>query len=201
MDTGDVIALCAVVVSVGAAGVSIHQAKTAKDSAKHAREQAEAAKEANALTRLQLEREEAREQRIVAQADAASLREAEKVELGFRGGGGSVTVSVTNNGIASITDVELLDVRAGSTEEGPWAGWSVNRSIVSRAPQAQTRRTIVQPGETMKVACWLLDSEGQQVRSLPQACEALVRFRDAGGQWWHVTAGEQPPTRVDPPGE
>ncbi|WP_330234555.1 hypothetical protein [Streptomyces sp. NBC_00566] len=148
MDAGDWIALAAVVISVGAAGISVHQAKTAKDSAAYAREQAAAAKEANQLTRQQMAHEDIREQQAAAEAGAAALREAEKVALGFHGNGGSVMVSITNNGAAPITEVELLEVRAD--QDGPWASWSVNRNI--GGPLAQTKRSVLGQREVMEVA-------------------------------------------------
>jgi hypothetical protein len=191
MDAGDWIALAAVAISVGAAGVSTHQARTAKT-------QADAAKEANQLTRQQMARQEERDRAEAAEADAAALREAEKVELGFSGSGGGVVVSITNNGLYPITEVELLEVRAA--QDGPWVSWQVNPNI-PRGPLIQVKKTVLAHREDMSVATWLLDGSGEQVRELPRRCEALVRFRDHGGQWWHVTAGEQPPTRVDPPSD
>ena len=197
MDAGDWIALAAVGLSVGAAGVSIHQAKSAKDSAEHARTQAEAAQQANELTRQQMAREDAREQREAEESEATALREAEKVELGFRENGGSVEVSITNNGLAPITEVELLDVRA--KQDGPWASWKVNPNITG-GPRTQVKQSILGHLKVMVVATWLVDASGEHVREMPESCEALVRFRDHGGQWWHVTARETPPQRVDPPG-
>ncbi|WP_331739833.1 hypothetical protein OG613_44625 (plasmid) [Streptomyces sp. NBC_00015] len=196
MDAGDWIALAAVALSAGAAGVSIHQAKSATASAAHARVQAEAAREANELARQQMAREEQLEQRAAAEADAAAFREAEKVELEFSGNGGGVVVSITNNGLYPITEVELLDVRAD--QDGPWVSWKVNPNI-ARGQLIRVKQSVLDPRRDMAVATWLLDDAGEQVRQMPQRCEALVRFRDHGGQWWHVTAGEHPPARVDPP--
>ncbi|MET9116633.1 hypothetical protein ABZX38_20900 [Streptomyces longwoodensis] len=189
MEAGDWIALVAVVISVGAAIISVHQAKTAKDQAVEARE-------ANRLTREQIAREAAREQQAAIDAEAAALREAEKVELSFYGNGGSVVVTITNNGSAPVTDVELLEVGAG--EDGPWVSWSVNRNI-PRGPLVRTKRSILGRGESMEVATWLLDAGGQHVRELPQSVQALVRFRDQSGQWWQTTAGDEAPTRVSAP--
>lgn len=196
MDAGDWIALAAVTLSAGAAGISIHQARSAKGSAAHAKEQAVAAQEANQLTRQQMTREEQRQRAAAAEADAAALREAEKVEISFGGNGGSVMVEITNNGLADLTEVELLNVWAD--QEGPWVSWRVNRNI-RRGPRSHVKRTVLHPREAMTVATWLLDAEGQHVRDLPRRCDALVRFRDHGGQWWHITAEGYPPTRVDPP--
>ncbi|GGU10882.1 hypothetical protein [Streptomyces lateritius] len=203
MDEGDWIALVAVVVSVTAASISIWQAwiarrsaDAAKEQARYAREQAEAATQANELTRQQMDREEVRIQQAAAEAESAALREAEKVKLEFAGSGGSVVVSITNNGMVSITEVELL--RVWALQEGPWAAWSVNRNMPG-GPLTQTRRSILHPYEEMKVATWLLDRDGQHVGQLPEAVEALVRFRDQDGQWWEVTAGDEPPARVSPP--
>ncbi|MFD8263512.1 hypothetical protein ACFV19_32490 [Streptomyces griseoluteus] len=187
MDAGDWITLAAVVISVGAAGISVHQAKTAKDSAAYAREQAAAAKEANQLTRQQMAREDIHEQQAAAEEGAAALREAEKVALGFHG-----------NGAAPITQVELLEVRAD--QDGPWVSWSVNRNIGGSL--AQTKRSVLGRREVMEMATWLLDDGGPQIRELPQRCEALVRFRDQGGQWWQVTADDdRPPARIAPPAD
>ncbi len=203
MDEGDWIALVAVVVSVTAAGISIWQAwiartsaEAAKEQARYARAQAQAATQANELTRQQMDREEVRIQQTAAEAESAALREAEKVHLAFAGNGGSVVVSITNNGKSSITEVELL--RVWALQEGPWAAWSVNRNM-SGGPLTQARRSILRPHEEMKVATWLLDRDGQHVRQLPEGVEALVRFRDQEGQWWEVTAGDEPPARASPP--
>lgn len=203
MDEGDWIALVAVVVSVAAAGISVWQARiarasaeAAKEQARYAREQAEAATQANELTRQQMDREEVRIQQAVAEAESAALREAEKVHLAFDGSGGSVVVSITNNGMVSITEVELL--RVWALQEGPWAAWSVNRNM-SGGPLTQTRRSILRPHEKMEVATWLLDGDGQHVRQLPKTVDALIRFRDQDGQWWEVTAGDEPPARASPP--
>jgi Tfp pilus assembly protein PilV len=188
MDAGDWIAAAAVAISVAAAAVSTHQARTAKA-------QADAAREANQLTRQQMRREDERERAAAAEAEAAALREAEKVSISFTGNGGSLVVQVINNGQMPITKVELIDVRAA--EEGPWESWTVNRNVVRAT--SLTSKDLLRPGEKMRAPTWLLDSNGQHIPQLPKNCGALVRFRDHQGQWWHVTAGDEPPARVDPP--
>ncbi len=195
MKESDWIALVSVVVSLTAAGISIWQARTAGASAKAAKEQAEAAVRANELTQQQMDREEARAQQAAADAEAAALLEAEKVHLGFSSNGGSVVVEITNNGVAPITEVELLKVEA--LDEGPWAGWTVNRNM--SGPMVQTKRSILRSHEDMEVATWLLDRDGQRVPQLPRSVRALVRFRDQDGQWWQVTGGGEPPVPADPP--
>ncbi|MEU5242662.1 hypothetical protein AB0G81_00790 [Streptomyces asoensis] len=141
-------------------------------------------------------REDERERQAAAEAEAAALREAEKVQLRFQGNGGSVVVYITNNGYSPITEVELLEVRAA--QDGPWVSWRVNPNIHGGS-LVHVHKSILGPAEKMRVVTWLLDAAGQRVHEMPRSCEALVRFRDHGGQWWHITAREQPPQRVDPP--
>ncbi|MFJ7423812.1 hypothetical protein ACIQXD_35220 [Streptomyces uncialis] len=172
-------------------------AGAAEEQARYAREQAQAAARANELTRQQMDREEARIRKAAADEESTALREAEKVRLACGDNGGSVVVSITNNGMRSVTEVELLEVRA--LQDGPWVDWSVNRNLTG-GPPARTARSILGPREEMEVATWLLDGNGQHVRGLPDAVEALVRFRDEGGRWWQVTDGDEPRTQVGPPG-
>ncbi|MFI9311100.1 hypothetical protein [Streptomyces triculaminicus] len=204
METGDWIAIAVGGVSVVAAAISIWQARTASISATAAREQAEyaqaqaqAATEANRLTQQQMAREDAREQQVAAEAEAAALREARKVRFEFSGGGGStIKVRLANYGSRAIHDVELLTVRA--LVAGPWVGWSVNRNIRG-GPLVQTYRNVIEAQQDMVVVVWLLDAQGAQTREPPGSLDAEARFCDADGQWWKTTAARGEPQRVDTP--
>lgn len=69
METADVIALGAIVIALVAAGISIHQAKSAKRSAEQAVEQVAVAREANQLTRLQIDQQTARDHQVAREAE------------------------------------------------------------------------------------------------------------------------------------
>lgn len=187
MDTGDWIALVAVVISVAAAIVSVHQAKTAKSSA-------DSAEEANRLTREQMDREAAKDRQAQAEAEAAALREAEAVSIDVGGNGGSVRVRVTNNGSQPVTHMELVDVQPG--EPGPWRSWAPNANVSGLL--RETKRPHVPPHQALDVAVWLLDENGQQIIQMPTLVDVKVRFRDADGQWW-LTSRSAGPERIDDP--
>lgn len=186
MDAGDWIALAAVVLSVGAAVVSIHQAKTAKQSADLAEVQAEAAKEANQLTRQQMAQQAIKDHQEAAEAMNAAQREAEKVRIDLGGNGGSLTVHIVNHARRLVTDVELLDV--APLDEGPWCSWQVNPNV-NRQFRALSR-PLMHPDEGMTIAVWLLDEDGVHVREVPRTARVKVRFRDDDGQWWLAANGE-----------
>jgi hypothetical protein len=194
MDAGDWIALAAVVISVAAAFVSIHQAKTAKQSAQTAREQVAAAKEANQLTRQQMEQQAAHQRQQEAEAERAAQREAEKVLLEMSGNGGSLVVEVANHSSRPITDVQLVDVQPIGT--GSWRSWKPNPNIGWHL--STTSWPVLHPGTAEKVAVWLLDDGGNHVRELPRAAAVEVRFRDDDGQWWSTVTGRGT-SRTDPP--
>ncbi|MER6405933.1 hypothetical protein ABT269_20845 [Streptomyces viridosporus] len=194
MNAGDKIALAAIVISVIAAGISIHQAKTAKESAESAKEQSAAAIEANRLTREQIDREAAKEQQEAAEAKQAAQREAEKVQIKLSGNGGSLAVQITNHGMRAVTDVQLVNVTP--EEAGPWRSWKPNANVGRQL--STTSWPLLYPESDVTVAVWLLDENGTHVPQLPSRAAVEICFRDGDGQWWsYVTGGGT--TRIDPP--
>ncbi|MFJ5658671.1 hypothetical protein ACIQD5_35740 [Streptomyces microflavus] len=198
MDTADVIAIVAVTVAVVAAGISIQQAKSAKRSADQAVEQVAAAREANRLTRLQIDQQTAKDHQAAREGEQASQREAEKVEIGLGGNGGSVFVTITN-ATRMITGVELLDVTA--LGDGPWRSWKTNSNVGRVLSTTQWPR--IDHGDRKEVAVWLLDEQGKHIRQLPEKARVKIRFRDDEGQWWEAEIDEngRKTTRIAPPND
>ncbi|MGW6569705.1 hypothetical protein [Streptomyces sp. NPDC054975] len=194
MDAGDWIASVAVAVSVAAAGISTHQARTARSAAIAAEEQVRAAKEANLLTRQQMDRQDEQARQQQAEADAAAIREAEKVHIDIGGGGGSIRVTVTNHGTRPIANLRIMDVRAA--EPGPWVSWGPNRNV--GGTYRWTVQALLHPTQKATQAVWLLNDDGQQVANLPSSVAVEARFRDDDGGWWLVST-ESDPQRIDEP--
>ncbi|MBD2835167.1 hypothetical protein ID871_32115 [Streptomyces pratensis] len=189
------IAGIAVVITLAAAGISTHQAKSAKKSADQAEAQVTVAREANRLIRLQIDQQTAKDNQAAREAEQASQREAEKVEIKLGGNGGSITVTITN-ATRMITGVELLNVTPMGT--GPWRSWKPNPNVGRELCTTHWPR--INHGDRKQVAVWLLDEHGKQVRQLPEEARVEIRFRDDEGQWW-ASDTDGTTTRITPPND
>ncbi|MGW1878753.1 hypothetical protein [Streptomyces sp. NPDC001975] len=189
MDTGDWIAVGAVVISVAAAAISVWQARTAAASAEYAKVQAQAAVEANELARQQMQRDATFAQQAAAEAQAMALREAGLVHIEPAGNGGSIQINIANRSSRPITDVEIVNVKA--LEDGPWEAWRPNANVNGQLGRATCPLIDGRTGQ-ITVAVWLLDAQATQVRHLPQRVNVEIRFRDADGQWWLTSLSDGP---------
>ncbi|MFH8760259.1 hypothetical protein [Streptomyces atroolivaceus] len=195
MEASDVIAGIAVVITLGAASISIHQAKSAKRSADQAEAQVAVAREANQLTRLQIDQQTAKDHQVAREAEQASQREADKVDISLSSNGGSIVVAITS-AARMITEVELLNVTP--LGDGPWHSWKVNPNVGRELRTTHWPR--INHGDRKQVAVWLLDAHGKQVRQLPGEARVEIRFCDDEGQWWASDTGGTT-TRIAPPND